>query len=597
MTATEVRPVPAARDGELSHRQILTILYGLMLGMFLAALDQTIVSTAIKTIGNDLNGLSAQAWVTTAFLITSTIAAPMFGKLSDMYGRKRLFMLAIIIFVAGSALCGLSRSMYELAGFRAFQGIGAGGIMPLALAIIGDIIPPRQRARYQGYMMATFASSSVLGPVLGGLLAGATTVLGVSGWRWIFYINVPIAIVALVVVSRVLKLDQVRRQRRVDWLGSVALAVGLVPLLVVAEQGQSWGWASAGSLLCYLLGAAGLAGFVWVEHRMGDDALLPLRLFRSRTFSVASAQVAIIGMAMFGGLSVLPLYLQIVKGASPARSGLLLLPLVGGLMVASLAAGQFTARTGRYKIFPVIGTVLMVIGMSLLVTLGPDSPIWHTDVFMLVFGVGLGMNMQSLVLAMQNSVPARDMGVASASSTFFRSVGGTLGTAIFLSILFSVAGRKISAAYTAAAHSPAYTAAARANPGQLATLKSHLAGGLDDTSFLGGLARALARPFYAGFTSAADVVFAVVAVLLLGAVVLSIFLKEVPLRAMSGNQARAAAEGAEGTHSAGETQSSGETQSAGETQSSGVAQPGEGGFLVSDPTDGVTRPLADDQPR
>jgi hypothetical protein len=236
-------------------------------------------------------------------------------------------------------------------------------------------------------------------------------------------------------------------------------------------------------------------------------------------------------------------------------------------MVASLAAGQFTARTGRYKIFPVVGTVLMVIGMGLLVTLGPDSPIWHTDVFMLIFGVGLGMNMQSLVLAMQNSVPAQDMGVASASSTFFRSVGGTLGTAIFLSILFSVAGSKISSAYTAAAHSPAYIAAARANPGQLATLKSHLAGGLDDTSFLGGLARALAHPFYAGFTSAADVVFAVVAVLLLGAVVLSIFLKEVPLRTMSGNQARAAAEVAEG------------------------------GILVSDPTDGVTRPLADDQPR
>jgi EmrB/QacA subfamily drug resistance transporter len=578
MTATEVRPAPAARDGELSHRQILTILYGLMLGMFLAALDQTIVSTAIKTIGNDLHGLSAQAWVTTAFLITSTIAAPMFGKLSDMYGRKRLFMLAIIIFVAGSALCGLSQSMYELAGFRAFQGIGAGGIMPLALAIIGDIIPPRQRARYQGYMMATFASSSVLGPVLGGLLAGATTFLGVSGWRWIFYINVPIAIVALIVVSRVLKLDQVKRKRRVDWLGSVALAVGLVPLLVVAEQGQSWGWASVASLLCYLLGVAGLAGFVWVEHRMGDDALLPLRLFRSRTFSVASAQVAIIGMAMFGGLSVLPLYLQIVKGASPAKSGLLLLPLVGGLMLASLAAGQFTARTGRYKIFPVVGSVLMVIGMGLLVTLGADTPIWHTDVFMLIFGIGLGMNMQSLVLAMQNSVPAQDMGVASASSTFFRSVGGTLGTAIFLSILFSVAGSKISSAYASAASSPAYTAAARANPGALASLKSHLASGLDDTSFLGGLPRALARPFYTGFTSAGDVVFAVVAILLLAAVVLSSLLKEVPLRTMSGNQARAAADAAQPAEGA---------------QLIEGTQPNEGGILVSDPTDGITRPLDD----
>src|ERR1700759_260746 len=241
MTATATRPADSSPDGVLSHREVLTILSGLLLGMFLAALDQTIVSTAIKTIGNDLHDLSAQAWVTTAFLTTSTIAAPMFGKLSDMYGRKRLFMLAIVIFVAGSALCGLATSMYELAAFRAFQGIGAGGIMPLALAIIGDIIPPRQRARYQGYMMATFASSSVLGPVLGGLLAGATSFLGVSGGRWIFYINVPIAIVALVVVSRVLKLDQVKRQRRVDWLGSVALAVGLVPLLGVAQQGPARG--------------------------------------------------------------------------------------------------------------------------------------------------------------------------------------------------------------------------------------------------------------------------------------------------------------------------------------------------------------------
>ena len=241
MTATAIRPADSPSDGALSHRQILTILSGLMLGMFLAALDQTIVSTAIKTIGNDLHDLTAQAWVTTAFLITSTIAAPLFGKLSDIYGRKRLFMLAIVIFVAGSALCGLATSMYELAGFRAFQGIGAGGIMPLALAVIGDIIPPRERARYQGYMMAVFASASVLGPVLGGLLSGTSDFLGVAGWRWIFYINVPIAAVALFVIARVLKLDYVRRERRIDWWGSVMLAVGLVPLLVVAEQGQQLG--------------------------------------------------------------------------------------------------------------------------------------------------------------------------------------------------------------------------------------------------------------------------------------------------------------------------------------------------------------------
>jgi EmrB/QacA subfamily drug resistance transporter len=542
MTASAIRPADSPSDGALSHRQILTILSGLVMGMFLAALDQTIVSTAIKTIGNDLHDLQAQAWVTTAFLITSTIAAPLFGKLSDIYGRKRLFMLAIVIFVAGSALCGLATSMYELAGFRAFQGIGAGGIMPLALAVIGDIIPPRQRARYQGYMMAVFASASVLGPVLGGLLAGSTDFLGVAGWRWIFYINVPIAAVALIVIAKVLKLDYVRRERRIDWWGSALLAVGLVPLLVVAEQGQAWGWISAAAFTCYFLAVAGLTLFVWIQHRMGDDALLPLRLFRNRTFSVAAGQVTIIGMAMFGGLSVIPLYLQIVKGASPTKSGLLLLPLVGGLMLASLGAGRLISRTGRYKVFPVVGSVLMLIGMGLLITLGADTPLWHTDIFMAIFGIGLGLNMQSLVLAMQNAVPAKDMGVASAASTFFRSVGGTLGTAVFLSILFSEAGSKITAEYAKAATDPAYLAAAKAHPGQVASLRQHLGGGLDSTSFLNGLAKPLAHPFFVGFSTAGDVVFAVVAILLVGAVVLSACLKEVPLRLVSGNQARAQAD-------------------------------------------------------
>lgn len=541
MTAGTTRPTDAPPGDALTHRQILTILSGLVLGMFLAALDQTIVSTAIKTIGNDLHDLSAQAWVTTAFLITSTIAAPLFGKLSDIYGRKRLFMLSIMTFVVGSALCGLAQSMYELAAFRAFQGIGAGGIMPLALAVIGDIIPPRERARYQGYMMAVFASASVLGPVLGGLFSGTDSFLGVDGWRWIFYINVPVAAIALVVIAKVLHLDHVRRERRIDWWGSVLLTVGLVPLLVVAEQGQSWGWASLRSFACYVVGVVGLALFVRVQARMGDDALLPLRLFRSSTFSVASAQVTIIGMAMFGGLSVIPLYLQIVKGASPTRSGLLMLPLVGGLMLASLTSGRLTARTGRYKIFPVIGSILMVIGAGLMTMIAADTPLWQTDVFMAVFGIGLGLNMQSLVLAMQNSVPAKDMGVASAASAFFRSIGGTLGTAVFLSVLFSLAGSKIADNYSTAATDPSFTAAAKAHPEQVAALHQHLAGGLDDTSFLNGLAKPLSHPFFVGFSDAGDVVFTIVAVLLLAAVVLATRLKEVPLRLLSGNQARSEA--------------------------------------------------------
>lgn len=533
--ATTTAPVSAPTDGSLSHKQIMTILSGLMLGMFLAALDQTIVSTAIRTIGDDLNGLSIQAWVTTAFLITSTISTPLFGKLSDIYGRKQFFMLAISIFIVGSALCGIATSMYELAAFRAFQGIGAGGIMPLALAIIGDIIPPRERARYQGYFMAVFATASVLGPVIGGFLAGSSHIFGISGWRWIFYINVPIAIVALIVVQAVLKLDHIRREHRIDWYGASMLVVGLVPLLVIAEQGRTWGWASVGAFICYALSVIGLIAFVRVEKAMGDDALLPLRLFRNSVFSLGSIQATIIGMGMFGGLSCIPLYLQIVKGASPTKSGLLLLPLVGGIMVASLAAGQITSRTGRYKIFPVIGSVLMVVGLLVMTQIGADTPLWQTDLYMALFGLGLGMNMQSIVLAMQNSVEAKDMGVATSSVTFFRQVGGSLGTAVFLSILFSSATSKIGSQYAAASQTDAFKAAAAANPSQL---KSIMSGDLlNNTEIINGITKVLKAPFLNGFSSAMDLVFLVGGLVLILAIVVSAKMKEVPLRTVSGQMA------------------------------------------------------------
>jgi EmrB/QacA subfamily drug resistance transporter len=546
MSTTVSKPADLSKpadEGELSHRQIRTILYGLMIGMFLAALDQMIVATAIRTIGDDLHGLAAQAWVTTAFLITSTIATPLFGKLSDIYGRKPLFMIAITIFVAGSALCGLAQSMYMLAAFRAFQGIGAGGLIPLALAIIGDIIPPRERAKYQGYFMAVFASASVLGPVVGGFLAGQASVLGVTGWRWIFYINVPVGALALVVVAKVLHLRHVRHDHRIDWFGASMLTLGLVPLLIIAEQGRSWGWGSPAAFACYLLGLAGIIGFIWVENRMGDDALLPIRLFRGRVFPVGSAQSFVVGMGMFGGMACIPLYLQIVKGASPTRSGLLILPMVAGIMTASLVAGQLTSRTGRYKIFPVIGTIMMVVGLLLMTQVGADTALWQTDLWMLVFGAGLGLNMQSIVLAMQNSVEPRDMGVATSAVTFFRQVGGSLGTAVFLSILFSTAGAKIVSAYAHAGSDPAFKQAAAAHPDQLALL--HDSSNLNDTAFVQKLDPILAHPFKVGFSNAMDLVFLVGALVLVVAVVLSLMLKEVPLRSMSGQQARAAADAAE----------------------------------------------------
>jgi EmrB/QacA subfamily drug resistance transporter len=513
-----------------THRQIMIILSGLLLGMFLAALDQTVVSTAIYKIGESLNGLTAQAWVTTAFLITSTIATSLYGKLSDQYGRKPFFLFAISVFVAGSALCMLSNSMYMLAGFRAFQGIGAGGLFSLAFAIIGDIIPPRERAKYQGYFMAVFGTSSVLGPVIGGALAGQDSLLGIDGWRWIFLVNVPIGIVALIVVAKVLHVKQDRRAHRVDSLGAGALIVALVPLLIVAEQGRAWGWGSGTALTCYVVGAVGIVCFLLAERRAGDEALLPLRLFRNGVFALGSAQSAIIGIGMFGGITLIPLYLQLVKGNSPTKAGLLTLPLVLGIMVLSMVSGVITSRTGRYKIFPIIGCVLLVAGMLMFWQMDADSSLPYVDAAMFVVGAGLGLNFQTIVLAMQNAVPPRDIGVATSSTTFFRQMGGTLGVAVFLSIVYSVVGGRIGSAYAGARGGAAFDKAAAAHPDQLEQLTSGGSGSLNDTSFLHRIDPALGHPFKVGFTEAINVAFLVGAGVLVIALLLSTLLKEVPLR-------------------------------------------------------------------
>jgi EmrB/QacA subfamily drug resistance transporter len=523
----------AASQTEYSHRQIMVILSGLLLGMFLAALDQTVVSTAIYKIGESLNGLTAQAWVTTAFLITSTIATPLYGKLSDQYGRKPFFLFAIAVFILGSALCMLSTSMYMLAGFRAFQGIGAGGLFSLAFAIVGDIIPPRERAKYQGYFMAVFGTSSVLGPVVGGALAGQNQLLGIDGWRWIFLINVPIGILALVVVGRVLHVKHDPRRHRVDYPGAIALIVALVPLLIIAEQGREWGWGSGTAFGCYIVGAIGIVAFLLAERKAGDEALLPMRLFRNGVFALGSAQSAIIGIGMFGGITLLPLYLQLVKGNSPTKAGLLTLPLVLGIMMLSMVSGQVTSRTGRYKIFPIIGSALLVAGMLMLWQMSADSGLVYVDAAMFVVGAGLGLNMQTIVLAMQNAVPPRDIGVATSSTTFFRQMGGTLGVAVFLSIVYSVVGDKIGAAYSDARTSTAFQQAAKAHPDQLKTLTSASNGGsgtLNDTSFLKHVDPVLGHPFKVGFTDAINVAFLVGAGVLVIAFVLSTLIKEVPLR-------------------------------------------------------------------
>ncbi|WP_443060695.1 MDR family MFS transporter [Streptomyces sp. NBC_00448] len=539
-------PEPAApaadiAPGGLTHRQILTILSGLMLGMFLAALDQTIVSTAIRTIADDLHGLNQQAWTTTAYLITSTIATPLYGKLSDIHGRKPYFIAAISIFIVGSVLCTFSTSMVELAVFRAFQGIGAGGLMSLALAIIGDIVPPRERARYQGYILAVFATSSVAGPLIGGFLAGQSTILSIAGWRWVFLVNVPIGIIGLFVVARVLNVPHVKRNHRIDWWGAVTIVIGLVPLLLIAEQGEAWGWLSARAVLCYAVGVIGVAAWIFVERGMGDEALIPMRLFRNNVFSRTSLLSLIVGMVMFGGLLMIPQYLQIVKGASPTRSGLEMLPLMLGMMVASIAAGQATSRTGRYKIFPVVGTALMFITMLLFhYQVQWDTPLPKTMAFMALMGVGLGLTMQTLVMSVQNAVPPQDMGTATASATFFRQLGGTAGTAIFLSVLFSTVGGKITTALGKAKSHPDFQKAVAAHPHALSPQSAKSV--VTDSSFLKHLDPALAAPFKQGFADSMHLVFIIVAGVALLAFLLMLTIKEVPLRSLSGAQARAQAE-------------------------------------------------------
>ncbi len=401
---------------------------------------------------------------------------------------------------------------------------------------MADIVSPQERPRYMGYFMAVFATSSVLGPVVGGFLSGQNSILGITGWRWIFYVNVPIGLVALVVVNRVLRLPHHRNDHRIDWMGAVALVVGLVPLLIIAEQGREWGWSSIGAWACYLVGVAGVFAFVYVEKLMGDDALIPLRLFDNGIFSVGAAQSFVVGIGMFGGIASIPLYLQIVKGASPTKAGLLILPLVLGIMASSMIAGQLTSRTGRYKRWPIIGSALLIVSLLLMFTVGADTPLWRTDIYMLIFGVGLGLTMQTVQLAMQNSASPRDIGVVTSAGTFFRQMGGTLGTAVFLSILFSAAPHKIASAYQKAEGTASFKAAAAAHPDQLKTVTSG-SGSLNDTSFIQKIDAVLAHPFLVGFSQAMDIVFLVGAIVLVAALVLSFMLKEIPLRRVSGIEA------------------------------------------------------------
>ena len=533
--------VAPSADRDLTHRQIVTILIGLMSGMFLAALDQNVVGTAIRTISDELQGLDRQAWVTTAYMITSTISTPIYGKLSDLYGRKRFFLAAITIFIVGSLMCAFAWSMYSLAAFRAVQGLGAGGLFSLALAIVGDIVAPRERAKYQGYFLAVFGTSSVFGPLIGGFFAETPTLLGLTGWRWVFLINVPVGLAALGLVAITLHLHHVPQKATVDWLGAVTLVVAVVPLLLVAENGRVWGWTSPTSLACLAIGALGLVSFLAAEWRAGETSLLPLRIFRNRTIAIALSGGFVIGAGMFGGMLTIPQYLQIVHGATPTESGIQLLPLVLGMMVASVLSGQLTSRTGRLKWFPVIGVAFMAVTLWLLSGIGADTPWWQLAVYMTMFGFGLGNTMQPLTLAVQSAVDPREIGMATSAATFFRQMGGTLGVAVFLSILFNSLADNIATAFREAAATPAFQAALRdpavlADPTNAAFVKALASGDVSalqkvssDSSIIAALDPRLAYPFKVGFSASMDQVFLIGAVVCAIGFVVLLFLPDVRL--------------------------------------------------------------------
>jgi EmrB/QacA subfamily drug resistance transporter len=420
------------KEGEArSHREIMVIISALMTAMLLAALDQTIVATALPTIANELDGLSKYSWVVTAYLLTSAVSTPLYGKISDMYGRKRVFQSAIVIFLIGSVLCGLAQTMNQLILFRGIQGIGAGGLMTLVFAIVGDIVPPRQRGKYQGYFAAVFAISSVAGPLLGGLFTDHLN------WRWVFFINLPLGAIALAAIALRLHLPRKKAEHRIDFAGAGLLAVAIVTLLLATVWGGvEYAWTSA-QIIGLFVTAALSTGLFILREKHAKEPILPLGLFKNPVFTVTIMLSFIVGMVMLGAITFLPQYQQLIRGDSATKSGLMMLPLVAGIMTGSLTSGRLISKLGRYRIFPIIGTLLIAIAFWLFSHIAVDTSRVTLGIWMAILGLGIGQVMPVLTLAVQNAVDRKNLGTATSSSVFFRNIGGTLGAAIFGAVLTS----------------------------------------------------------------------------------------------------------------------------------------------------------------